>query len=412
MRSTSAARKTSRRHFMKNILAGALAVPAAAKLIPQETTDRIRKGSMFYRRLGRTDLFISELSLGGSPLPDEALLREGIERGINYIDLSHSYMNGNAERMVAQLFRQVGRDRIHVHTRFHLEGDWSEQSIIQIVDGSLKRLQTDCVDILGIHGASNEDELTDERVLNAFEKLKKEGKYRFRGLTCHINHQKIVQKAIDSGLYDMISMAYNVFDIVDPKQEVEVYDDYLQVSGTGELIRLAKANDLGVVAMKTLKIGGRRQNLERYRTDQASLQQAMLKWVLENKNLSAVITEILNYQQMEENLAVVGKPLSWEERRNLYRLVADRSGDYCHMCGNCQNACPSGIRTTTIQRYLAYYQSYGKEESAKRSYSILKPEQTVLSCLDCANCEKVCPYDIPIRRRLREAHRILNVQSS
>ena len=409
MKSNSSAGENSRRRFMKSVLMGALASPAAARLISQDTEERIKKGLMVYRRLGRTGLYISELSLGGSPLPDEALLMSGFERGINYIDLSHSYMNGNAERMVGRLFKEVGRDKLHVHTRFHLEGNWSEQLLIQIVNGSLKRLQTDYVDILGIHGASNEADLTDDRVLSAFEKLKKEGKYRFRGLTCHVNHQKIVHKVIDCGYYDMITLGYNAFDIVNPKQEVKVYENYLETSGTGELIRLAKSHDIGIVAMKTLKIGGRQQNLDRFRTGTASIQQAMIKWVLDNRNISAVITEMLNYEQMEENLAAVGNPLTGEERRNLYHFVAERSKDYCHLCGNCQMTCPSGIRTTSIQRFLAYFQSYGKEDLAKRSYSGLKPEQTALSCQNCGSCENVCPYDVSIRQRLKEAHRILTV---
>lgn len=398
---------SGRRQFIKSAFFGTLSSPAAAKKLISGQKDRFQKGSMHYRRLGRTNLFISELSLGSSPLPDWALLRYGIERGINYIDTSHSYMNGNAERMIARLFKEVGRDNITIHTRFHLRGNWSEQSIIETVNGSLRRLETDCVDILGIHGASDEKDLTDERVLNAFQKLKKEGKYRFRGLTCHTNHQKIVRKAIDCGLFDMITLGYNAFDIEDPEQEVETYENYLEVSGTGELIRLARRHDIGVVAMKTLKVGGRRQNLEDYKTGTTSIHQAMLKWVLENRNISGVITEMLNYQQMDENLAAVGSPLTGAERRNLFRFVAQRSGDTCHWCGRCQDACPSGVETTSIQRCLDYSLSYEKKNLARSLYSGVKARNTVLACLDCGRCEQVCPYGVSTRRRLRDAHQLL-----
>ena len=60
---------------------------------------------MVYRRLGRTGLLISEISLGGSPLPDERLFFRLIERGINYIDASESYENGNVERLIGRAFK-------------------------------------------------------------------------------------------------------------------------------------------------------------------------------------------------------------------------------------------------------------------------------------------------------------------
>ena len=119
---------------------------------------------MTYRRLGRTNLFVSEIALGGSPMPDWSLLREIIERGVNYIDSSTSYDNGNAERQIGRLAREVGRDKIVVATKFHLRGNWSEATIIRSVEGSLARLDTDSIDVLSIHGASHEDELADERV--------------------------------------------------------------------------------------------------------------------------------------------------------------------------------------------------------------------------------------------------------
>jgi aryl-alcohol dehydrogenase-like predicted oxidoreductase len=63
---------------------------------------------------------------------------------------------------------------------------------------------------------------------------------------------------------------------------------------------------VGIIAMKTLKVGGRRQNLRKYRPGTASIYQAMLRWVLENKNIASAVTEMLNYEQLEEDLSVVG----------------------------------------------------------------------------------------------------------
>jgi len=401
--------KNCRRIFLKNLIGGAFAAAIAplSSAFQDINKKRLKKGEMSYRRLGRTNLWISEISLGGSPVPDQAILQQVVERGINYIDTSCTYMNGNSERQIGRLLKDVGRDRVHVGTKFHLRGNWGEESIIKSVDGSLKRLQTDYLDVLLIHGASNPEQLTDERVLGAFDVLKKQGKHRFSGLSCHSSHHEIVTKAVECGHYDMIQLGYNVFDIQESEKNVETYDDYLGASGTRKLIHLAASKDVGIIAMKTLKVGGKRQNLEKYKTGEISIFQAMLKWALENQNISSVVTEILTFRQMEEDLAVAGQPLSEEERKSLYSFVAQNLKDYCHMCGFCQNNCPGGVLTTEILRYLTYFESYGKAVEARQAYSCLTSRATVASCRNCGICEATCPYGVSIRRRIKEAHTLL-----
>jgi len=160
--------------------------------------------------------------------------------------------------------------------------------------------------------------------------------------------------------------------------------------------------------MKTLKIGGKRQKLDKYKTGTTSVYQAMLKWALENKNIASVVIEMLTFEQLEEDLAVIGNSLSVEERRNLFRYVVENSKDYCHMCGLCQKNCPSHIKTTSILRYLAYYKSYNKISQAKQAYARLTPAQTAYSCQNCGECERLCPYGVSIREKTREAHRLLS----
>jgi predicted aldo/keto reductase-like oxidoreductase len=359
---------------------------------------------MWYRRLGRTGLVISEISLGGSPLPDWSLFREIVERGVNYIDTSTSYGNGNSERQIGRLFKEAGRDKTFVCTKFHLRGSWDENSILRSVEGSLERLQTDYLDVLSVHGAERPEDLVDERVTGAFERLKREGKCRFCGLSCHSNHERVVRTAVDCGRYDIVQVGYNVFDIEEPSQDVETYDDYLGVSRMRDLIRYAASREVGVIAMKTLKVGGRRQNLDRYRTGTSSLFQAMLKWVLEDRHVTSAVTEMLNRQQMEEDLAVAGTSLTAEESRALLLHVAENGRDYCRLCGRCRERCPSLIATSEILRFLAYHESYGKTAAARTGYSGFSPAETALACRDCGSCEKACPYGVRIRASLKKAH--------
>jgi hypothetical protein len=362
---------------------------------------------MACRRLGRTGLLVSEVSLGSSPLPDPDLLRAIIDRGVNYIDTSHNYDNGNAERQIGRLLKDVGRDRVHVATKFHVAPRDTPASIIASVHGSLRRLDVETIDVLMIHGAETAAVLVDERVLEAFERLKAEGAFRFRGLSCHANQDEVVRKAVACGLYDMVQVGYNVFDIQDPAGEVETYPDYLGASGIRPLLDLARSRDVGVIAMKTLKVGGRRQDLGKFRTGAVSVYQAMLKWVLDDARVASAVTEILNRQQMEEDLGAAGAKLTAAEKRTLARLVRESGTDYCHGCARCRRACPAGVDTTSILRALAYHESYGKTDRARETYASLAGGTGASACRDCEACEKACPYGVAVRSRIREAGRVL-----
>ncbi len=402
--------RRSRREFLKSVAGGAAlwgASLAGLSGSDHRSLSPIEGPGIPRRRLGRTGLLISEISLGSSPLPDPYLTRTLIDRGINHIDSSHNYENGNSERKIGRLLKEIGRDTIHVGTKFHVRTNDTEKTIVESVHGSLRRLGTDHVDVLLIHGADTAAVLTDERVIGAFEKLKTEGAYRFRGLSCHTNHDEVIREAVGSGFYDMVQVGYNVFDIIEGESEVETYPDYLAVSGIRELIDLAHARDVGVIAMKTLKVGGRRQDLGKYRTGTASVYQAMLKWVLEDSRVTSALVEIMSRKEMEEDLAAAGNPLTDAERRTLARYVEENADGYCHLCGRCARACPAGIATTRILHSLAYHESYGKTERARQSYADVPEDRTAASCRDCGTCEKVCPFGVAVRARIRTAHALL-----
>ena len=404
-------RQQDRRMFLKTMAGGAavLGTTLAGWTGPGRVSPApLPAGGLARRPLGRTGLLVSEVSLGSSPLPDPDLLRAIIDRGVNYIDTSHNYDNGNAERQIGRLLKDVGRDRVHVATKFHVAARDTPGSIIASVHGSLRRLDIETIDVLMIHGAETAAVLVDERVLEAFEKLKAEGAFRFRGLSCHANQDEVVRKAVGCGLYDMVQVGYNVFDIPDTEEGAgETYPDYLGRSGIRPLIELAHGRGVGVIAMKTLKVGGRRQDLAKYTTGAASVYQAMLKWVLEDRRVASAVTEILNRQQMEEDLGAAGGTLSGAERATLARLVRESGAGYCQSCARCRRACPAGIDTTGILRAIAYHESYGRTDRARETYAGIESGRRTPACRDCGTCETACPGRVPVRSRIREAARLL-----
>ncbi len=404
-------KKQDRRTFIKTLAGGAAALGSSLAGWPgarEASPGRFPQDVLARRPLGRTGLLVSEISLGSSPLPDPDLLRTIVDRGVNYIDTSHNYDNGNAERQIGRLLKDVGRDRVAVATKFHVAPRDTPDSIIASVHGSLRRLDIETIDVLMIHGAETAAVLVDERVLEACDRLKKEGAFRFRGLSCHANQDEVVRKAVGCGLYDMVQVGYNVFDIPETEEgEVETYPDYLGRSGIRPLLELAHGRGVGVIAMKTLKVGGRRQDLGKYRTGAASIYQAMLRWVLEDARVASAVTEILNRQQMEEDLGAAGAKLSITEQATLARYVRENAAGYCQGCARCRRACPVGVDTTGILRALAYHQSYGKTDRAREAYADIESGRRATACRDCGACEKACPFQVPVRARLREAGSVL-----
>ena len=391
-----------RRHFIKSTSMTLLATMAKTGL----GTDNPPLTQMKYRRLGRTGLEISEISLGGSPVPPEAVFSRAIELGVNYVDTSSSYMNGNSERTIGKILKQYP-NKLHVATKIHAgrKGNDSKEDWEKEFEGSLKRLNVDCVDILLIHGAGSPAIPANEDILSLFEKLKKQGKIRFTGISCHSNPVEVLTDAIKSGNYDMVTVGYNGFSGSLVKGN-GVYEDYLQKSGIEQVIDLAKKQDVGVIAMKTMA-GGDRQELAKYKAKGISLPQAKLKWVLENKYVASALSEMVTFDILEENLAVSGSPLSREERTALVQHVTSVSSRYCRMCGLCKKECPQGIAIPDILRYAVYYSDHGKKDLAKRKYSALPVGYSVNNCMGCERCLNVCPNGLPVPRLLQSAHHLL-----
>jgi predicted aldo/keto reductase-like oxidoreductase len=361
---------------------------------------------MKYRRLGRTNMKISEISLGGSPVPPEAIFRRAIEMGVNYVDTSSNYSNGNSERTIGKILKEFPT-KLYVATKIHAgrQGHDSIESLEKEFEGSLKRLDVDCVDILLIHGASTSEILANEDVLNLLEKFKKQGKTRFKGVSCHSSPVEVLTDAVKSGNYDMITVAYSAFSGRLVKED-GVYEDYLHRSGIEQLINLAKKHDVGVIAMKTMA-GGNRQDLAKYREEGISLPQAKLKWVLENQDVTAALSELLTFDILEENLAANGSPLTPKERMALIEHVTGFSSKYCRMCGQCTKGCPLKIAIPDILRYALYYTDHGKTTLAKNKYKNLPVEYSYNNCNHCGRCLKACPNKLPILQMLQSAHQIL-----
>ena len=178
---------------------------------------------MDYVRFGRTELNVSVMGLGcGGPSrvglnadKSEAesinIIRGAIDAGVNFIDTAEAY---RTEGLVGEALQQVGRDKIVVSSKKSYRKEISPALLRKGLEGSLKRLKTDYIDIYNLHGVSLNDykQLRDE-ILPTFEALRQEGKIRFVGVSEMFDedktHEMLRQSLLDDA-WDVVMVGFNI----------------------------------------------------------------------------------------------------------------------------------------------------------------------------------------------------------
>ena len=354
-----------------------------------------------YRRLGRTEFRVSDISLGsgsstgGRQRPEVA--REAIDRGINYFDTAPDYSEAGSEVRLGRAMQGV-RDQMFVATKFctpagHLAPGSPVEAYVQAVEGSLRRLGTDWVDLVHIHSCDSVERLLDENAHEAFDRLKQQGKVRFLGVSTHTpNLEAVANAAIESNRFDVMMLAYH----------------YGAWPNLADIIDRAAQRDIGVVAMKTLR-GGKHRGLLESREDRDSFTQASFKWVLANPSVSCLVISLWESAQLDEFLFASGKRPNARDLALLQRYDERVANVHCRPhCGACLPACPEQLPIHDVLRYRMYFEDFGAEKETMRLYSQLETRGD--ACLECsAPCADACPYGIAIPERTREAHRLLTL---
>ena len=183
------------------------------------------QGDMPYRTLGKTGEKISAIGMGGfhigQPKIEEAqsirLIRSAIDRGINFMDNSWDYNEGQSEIRMGKALQNGYRQKVFLMTK--LDGRTKQEAAKQI-DESLKRLQTDHVDLMQHHEIIRFED--PDRIFaqggaqEALLEAKKAGKIRYIGFTGHKDphvHLYMLKVAADHGFhFDTVQMPLNVMD--------------------------------------------------------------------------------------------------------------------------------------------------------------------------------------------------------
>lgn len=234
-------KEISRREFLENVGMGA-AASTSLLLLKDVAGAEPTKNVLPTRTLGRTGAKVSILAFGcGSRFlmyKDEdtatAILNRAIDLGITYLDTAYAYGDGESETRVGRVMATRRKD-VWLATKIP---DRTRDEFLRRLEGSLKRLQTDHVDLVHIHSLGQADDLekieAKDGALKGLMEAREQKMARFAGMTSHTNGE-VMANAIERHDLDCVQMALNA-----------------SRNGRFEELALPAANkkNLGVIAMK------------------------------------------------------------------------------------------------------------------------------------------------------------------
>ncbi|MFC1603572.1 aldo/keto reductase [Planctomycetota bacterium] len=278
------------------------------------------------RVLGKTDAKVSILALGsviGMQLPPskvhdpDAIAEKALDLGINYFDTAPSYNNGQSETNYGQVL---------VHRRKEVflackTGDRSYDGTMRSVEQSLKRLRTNNLDLLQIHGVSSREDLPawgrSSGVYTALQKLREQKVIRFIGVTGHDNDE-VLRQAIEMYEFDTLLTTLN------PVSRRRPFRD--------KLLPVANEKQMGVIAMKVmgggngcLVVGNPYKKVLRPYHDETSHQvnsQSLIRYTL-GLPISVAVIGVADIEQLKANVETAKqiRPMNLVEREKLEKLM-------------------------------------------------------------------------------------------
>jgi aryl-alcohol dehydrogenase-like predicted oxidoreductase len=314
---------------------------------------------------------------------DPEVVRYAVEKGVDFVDTADCYMGGENERIVGRALSGGLRKKVVLATKVHVS---DVATMVRSVENSLRSLQTDAVDLMQLHGISTEAEVLNGPAREALERLVKEGKVRFPGVTTHSGQEEVLAAVAKHGFYRTVLVSYN----------------FRSPGSLSKAIRDASAAGVGIIAMKT-QAGG-------YPTaagSPLSPHQAALAWVLKGGDVATTIPSMTAFSHVDDNLGARGKGFSWLDRRTLAAWEEEMGHLHCSLCGACGTVCRKGVDVPSVLRCLTYREGYGEEALARGNYGALPPSRTAAACASCDRCTVKCRLGLDVAALAARAHALL-----
>jgi hypothetical protein len=391
-----------RRDFMKSTLAGVGGLFFLPKIDRKRGLRVVeakgKEKKIVYRTLGKTGIKVPVISMGTNHLDNPNLVRVALDSGIVMIDTAQAYQRGQDEGMIGEVLKGRPRDSYVIATKAHLPNnrttglyteEATEEAFLKKVDSSLKNLGLDYVDIYHHHNVWKRESALYEPILKALEKVKKEGKARFVGITTHMNEAEVIRAAVDSKFYDVILTSYNF----QQKHYAEMRNAIAGASQAG----------LGVVGMKAIRGGSGHAPTVKNAA-------AALKWVLQDPNVATIVPGFTTFEEMNIDLTVMEDPSLTDSEKKDLQKEASLPGLYCQGCRQCLGQCPEHLPIPDLMR--AYMYTYGYRDLGLAQDLILSLNLPSRVCGDCSDCLVRCSIGFNVSGKIRDVVRLRGIPSA
>ena len=394
--------KFNRRKFIVSSLLGTAGVAISASNINSELPipdlSKKKKKKVIYRTLGNTGIKLPVISMGVMRADNPSLVKAALVQGIVHLDTANSYQNGQNEEMLGKLLKDYPRESYVIATKVYPSGRDKktgnytgknvEESFMEKFDTSMKRLGIEYVDILYHHAINTREAALYEPVLNAMKKIKESGRAKHLGISTHKNEPEIIRAAIDSGVYEVVLVAYNF------KQD---HRDEMN-----KAIQEAADAGLGIVGMKNMAGGF----LDKEKKIPVNAK-AALKWALQNPNVHTLIPGFTNFDQLDECVEVMSDIKMRPKEKHELMAASNIQGMYCNACSQCVPNCKKSLPIPELMR--AYMYTYGYREVKKAKDLISSLELPANACADCNECTVSCVKDFAVAEKITDVTRLMYV---
>jgi predicted aldo/keto reductase-like oxidoreductase len=398
----------NRRDFLKKAAAIGLgaAVGGNALRPPRQASAQIAlpKAPMPRRPFGRSGIKVSTLSLGGmfDILNNRLMLAKALEWGIDYWDTAEGYGGGRSEEGIGRWFARNPETRKQVFLVTKLSPRRGTDFTPRLEE-CLKRLHTDYIDLLFVHGISSIDEM-DPGLESWSRDMKKAGKLKLFGFSTHSDMEDCLEGASRLSWIDGIMFTYNYRLMHEPRMKTAV--------------EACHRAGIGLTAMKTQGGGPVKSDSEseikmagRFMQKGFTDHQARLMAVWEDKRIASICSQMPNLTIMATNAAaaVDQTRLSQSDHALLAQYAKETCGDYCAGCSRlCSEVLDKKVPINDVMRCLMYVHSYQDLMLARSTFETLSAQtRALLTQLDFKEAERSCPRNLPIGRLMQEATNLL-----